>query len=130
MRSDRLRVLCVDDNRDVADSEVLLLELFGMEARACYDGACALAEGRRFHPNAYLVDLNMPGMDGCELARKLRTEHGPPPLLVAVTAKNGKEDYRRTAEAGFDAHLVKPVSPEYLLEMLSRSRASEQPPPA
>ncbi|QEL20506.1 response regulator [Limnoglobus roseus] len=130
MKTERLRVLCVDDNHDVADSEVLLLELFGIEARACYDGACALAEARQFHPDAYLVDLNMPGMDGCELARELRTGQGPPPFLVAVTAKSGKEDYRRTAEAGFDAHLVKPVTPDHLLAVLFRTRASEQTPPA
>lgn len=121
MGAERLRVLCVDDNHDIADSEVMLLDVYGFEARACYDGQCALKVGREFSPNVYLIDLNMPGMDGCEVARELRAEHdGPPPMLVAITAKSGVEDYRRTKEAGFDAHLVKPVDPERLLEMLAR----------
>jgi two-component system OmpR family response regulator len=97
-------VLCVDDNRDIADSEVMLLDVYGYEARACYDGQHALNEGRQFCPDAYRVDLNMPGMDGCQVARQLRAEHdGPPPLLVAITAKSGLADFHRTKEAGFDA---------------------------
>lgn len=125
MGAKRLRVLCVDDNRDIADSEAMLLDVFGYDARACYDGRCAIAEGRVFRPDVYLVDLNMPGMDGCEVARELRAEHdGPPPLLVAITAKSGKEDYRRTTEAGFDAHLVKPVEPTRLLAMLAEVKPS------
>lgn len=63
-----LRVLCVDDNHDIADSEAMLLGLYGFEARACYDGPHALVEAKVFCPDAYLVDLNMPGMDGCEVA--------------------------------------------------------------
>ena len=121
MGAERLRVLCVDDNHDIADSEVMLLDLCGFDARACYDGRRALAEAREFHPDVYLVDLNMPGMDGCEVARELRsTDGGLSTTLVAITAKSGTEDYRRTKEAGFDAHLVKPVEPERLMELLSR----------
>jgi CheY-like chemotaxis protein len=120
MASERIRVLCVDDNRDIADSEAMLLSLFGFETLACYDGYQAIAEGIKFRPDAYLVDLNMPGIDGCETARQLREMFdGPPPLLVAITAKGSKEDYCRTAQAGFDAHLLKPVEPKRLVELLS-----------
>ncbi|QEL14753.1 response regulator [Limnoglobus roseus] len=123
MVTKRLKVLCVDDNHDIADSEAMLLDVYGIDARACYDGPHAILAGREFHPDAYLVDLNMPGMDGCEVARELRAEHdGPPPLLVAITAKSAAEDYRRTQAAGFDAHLVKPVEPNRLLKMLAELR--------
>lgn len=71
-----LRVLCVDDNRDVADSTAELLRLVGFEARACYDGPTALAEAAAFLPSVCLIDLNMPGMDGDELATRLRAQAG------------------------------------------------------
>jgi CheY-like chemotaxis protein len=123
MAINRLKVLCVDDNRDVADSEAMLLDLLGYDSWACYDGTQALVEARRFHPDVFLLDLNMPGMDGCEIARELRIRYeGHPPLLVAITAKSGTEDYRRTRDAGFDAHLVKPVAPNRLAEMLATLR--------
>ncbi len=126
----RIRVLCVDDNRDVADSEAMLLDVCGYDTRACYDGRNALALAREFCPDACLVDLNMPGMDGCEVAREMRAEHdGPPPLLVAVTAKGGPDDYRRTREAGFDAHLVKPVEPMRLMAMLAGLAVGRHEPP-
>lgn len=117
----RVRVLCVDDNRDVADSEVLLLNSEGFDAVACYGGEAALALARTFCPDACLVDLNMPGLDGCEVARRLKAEHcGTPPFLIAVTARSGAGVLHRTSEAGFDGHLVKPVEPALLLEILSR----------
>jgi CheY-like chemotaxis protein len=77
-----LRVLCVDDNRDVADSEADLLHVHECDARACYSGASALVEVAEFRPCVCLIDLNMPGMDGDELAVRLREqEGGPPPIL-------------------------------------------------
>jgi CheY-like chemotaxis protein len=125
MAVNRLRVLCVDDNRDIADSEAMLLNLLGYDSLACYDGPQALVEAHRFSPDVFLLDLNMPGMDGCEIARELRARyHVHPPLLVAITAKSGTEDYRRTSDAGFDAHLVKPVAPNRLVEMLSALKPS------
>jgi two-component system OmpR family response regulator len=124
MAVNRLRVLCVDDNRDVADSEAMLLDLLGFDSRACYDGLQAICEVPKFCPDVLLLDLNMPGLDGCDVARILRARYdGPPPLLVAITAKSGKDDYRRTREAGFDAHLVKPVEPNRLVEMLATLRS-------
>jgi two-component system OmpR family response regulator len=116
---DARRVLCVDDNRDVADSTAELLHLVGFEAVACYDGPHALAVAPQFRPHVCLVDLNMPVMDGDELADRLRallTDAGV--LLVAVTARGDEESRRRTAAAGFAYHLVKPVDPAALLRVV------------
>jgi two-component system, OmpR family, response regulator len=114
-----LRVLCVDDNQDVADSEADLLHVHGFDARACYSGASALREAVDFHPCVCLIDLNMPGMDGDELAVRLREqEGGPPPVLVAVTARSDEESERRIREAGLDPHLVKPVDPKELVAVI------------
>lgn len=127
-----LRVLCVDDNRDAADSTADLLRLVGFEARACYDGPAALAEAAHFLPGVCLIDLNMPGMDGDELASRLREQAGARPLvLVAVTAMGSDECRRRTEAAGFHLHLVKPVDPHDLLrvvdELWTARHAAVQP---
>ena len=117
------RVLCVDDNRDVADSEVDLLLAVGFDARACYDGARALAEAAGFRPGLCLIDLNMPGMDGDELAVLLREQAaGGAAVMVAVTAKGDEESRRRIRAAGFDVHLVKPADPHRLLGMVEAVR--------
>ncbi len=118
-----LRVLCVDDNHDVADSEVILLQAYGFDARACYGGASALREVVSFRPCVCLIDLHMPGMDGDELAVRLRKqEGGPPPSLVAVTANDDEESRRRVRAAGLRPHLVKPVDPNVLLKAIRDSR--------
>ena len=112
-------MLCVDDNRDVADSEAELLRVVGFEARACYDGPAALAEAAVFLPSVCLIDLNMPVMDGDEVANRLREQAGVTPLvLVAVTAMNDEESKRRIRQAGFAVHLVKPVDPHNLLAVV------------
>lgn len=120
----RVRVLCVDDNRDLADSEAELLRLVGYDPRSCYDGAAALAVAREFDPDVCLLDLNLPGMDGDELAVRLRrvlADHRV--RMVAVTAMGNDESIRRTREAGFDCHLVKPVLPAELLRVIDRLKA-------
>ena len=115
----RPRVLVVDDNRDQADSAAELFRLAGFDARACYDGPSALTLNREFLPDVCLLDLNMPGMDGDELASRLRGQAGGRPvLLVAVTAMGNDESRRRTEEAGFHMHLVKPVDPHDLLRVV------------
>ncbi len=127
-RSDRLisdpafrRILCIDDNIDVADSTVELLQTVGYDAVACYNGASALAEASSFHPGVCLIDLNMPGMDGDELAIRLRKQYGETPIvLVAMTAMSNEESSRRIREAGFDLHLIKPVDPVQLLSAIER----------
>jgi CheY-like chemotaxis protein len=109
----------VDDNHDIADSEAMLLRIVGFEAQACYDGHTALEIATAFRPSICLIDLHMPGMHGDELARRLRDGAASRPLvLVAVTAMCSPEFRRRTAEAGFDMHLVKPVDPHQLLDEL------------
>jgi len=123
-----LRVLCVDDNHDIADSEVDLLNIHGFDARACYSGASALQEVAEFQPCVCLIDLNMPEMDGDELAIRLRKqEGGPPPVLVAVTARSDEESERRIREAGLDPHLVKPVDPKKLVAVVNSMKEVCQP---
>jgi len=113
------RVICVDDSRDVADSTVILLELGGFEAHACYDGPSAIQLFQAFKPDLCLIDLNMPGMDGDELALRLREQsHGHPPVLVALTANPTDEAGGRIKSAGFDLHLVKPVIPQKLIQVV------------
>jgi two-component system OmpR family response regulator len=115
-RGPPLRVLYVDDNQDVAESSVELLRIFGFESRACHDGASAILEATTFLPSVCLIDLNMPGMYGDEVAIRLRKEiNGFPLVLVAVTAMSGDQDCRRIKDAGFDMHFIKPVDPHQLL---------------
>ncbi len=114
-----LRVLCVDDNRDVADSSAELLRIVGFDARACYCGESALHEAATFRPVVCLIDFDMPGMDGDELAVRLKEQAaGIPLVLVAITARSDEESRRRIREAGFDLHLVKPVDPHNLLAVV------------
>ncbi len=109
-----LRVLCVDDNRDTADSLAALMQIAGFEAVACYDGESALAAASTFHPNVCVLDLNMPGMGGDELGQRVRAEEGGETTLVALTGLPEEEARERTVAAGFDLHLTKPVDPEKL----------------
>lgn len=114
-----LRVLCVDDNRDAADSLGVLLRLVGFETRVCHDAATALTLAAGFAPEACVLDITMPGMDGCELAGWFRAHAaGSALFLVAVTALGDDEAQARTAVAGFDLHLVKPVAPQRLIDAL------------
>jgi CheY-like chemotaxis protein len=114
------RVLVVDDNPDSADTLGLLLRLTGHEVRTAYDGPAALEAARSYRPEVAVVDLGLPRMDGCELARRLRKQPGwDAVLLVALTGHGRDEDRRRTQEAGFDHHLVKPVEFETLQRLLA-----------
>ena len=115
-----LRILCVDDNHDAADTLGVLLELVGYQAKVCYDGPSALAAAEEFRPDAAILDLCMPGMDGEEVARRLRaTDWGKALPLVALTALGGEDARERTTAAGFDLHLVKPVNPDRLANVLA-----------
>jgi two-component system, OmpR family, response regulator len=113
------RVLVVDDNKDAAFSLGLVLEAAGFQVETCLDGETALDVADRFSPDACLLDINMPGMDGYELARQL-VEKSPdnPPLLASVT---GFDDYlhmRQAADAGFNLHFTKPADPGDVVEQL------------
>jgi two-component system, OmpR family, response regulator len=119
----QLRVLCVDDNRDVADSTAELLGLGGFDAVACYGGAEALTLADSFAPDVCLIDLHMPGMDGDELARRLRARAGDRVLLlIAVTAQSDDEAHRRTKAGGFRLHCVKPLEPRDLFTVVGQFR--------
>jgi PAS domain S-box-containing protein len=113
------RVLVVDDNRDAAESLALLLRTRGVDCDVAHDGPAALERVRARAPTVVLLDLGMPGMDGYEVARRLRKEPaGRAVQLVAVTGWGQPEVHRRCREAGFDRHLVKPVGLESLEALL------------
>jgi two-component system OmpR family response regulator len=111
------RILCVDDNHDIADSTADLLQLMGYETRTCYGGSAALTEAASFLPDVCLIDLSMTGMDGDELALRLREAFGPM-VMIAVTAMSSEISLRRIKDAGFDAHLVKPADPSRLFSVI------------
>jgi PAS domain S-box-containing protein len=105
-----LRVLLVEDNRDAADSMAFLLERLGHHVQVARDGASALELARATDPELVLVDIGLPGMDGYEVARRLRSGAGrAAPRLVALTGYGGPEHRERALAAGFDQHLTKPI---------------------
>jgi CheY-like chemotaxis protein len=115
-----LRVLIVDDNKDAASSLGRLLGVLGKETRIVHDGTTALQAIPDFRPHVVLLDLGLPGIDGVETARQIRAAAGGEKvILIAVTGWGGTEDRRRTQEAGFAAHLVKPIKVELLESTLS-----------
>lgn len=106
----RHRILVVDDNQDAADSLALLLSFLGFEVRVVHGGAEALQACEIWHPTVILLDLGMPGMDGFEVARRLRTNPAwQDTKIVALTGWGQEQDRRSTEAAGFDHHLIKPV---------------------
>jgi PAS domain S-box-containing protein len=119
------RILVVDDNVDAGQTLAMLLRLSGSDVEITHDGPSALHTAEDFRPQVIFLDIGMPGMDGYEVARKLRAcPLTSDVLLVALTGWGQEEDRRRTAEAGFDVHLVKPVAPDALESVLSHPKAS------
>jgi PAS domain S-box-containing protein len=113
------RILVVDDNRDAAETLAFLLRSRGQEVRIAYDGVSALKLADSFQPEVVLLDIGLPGMDGCEVARQLRQFPGLEKVrLIALTGYGQEGDHRRSREAGFDRHLVKPVDPDRLLGLV------------
>jgi PAS domain S-box-containing protein len=113
------RILVVDDNRDAADTLGLLLEADGADVRVVYDGRAALAMAETFMPSSVLLDIGMPGMDGYEVARRLRQDERFASLrIVALTGWGQDSDRRQTRNRGFTHHLTKPVSLEDLHKIL------------
>ncbi len=113
-----LRVLVVDDNREAADTTAELLAIYGADTDVRYSGDDAIADIVALQPDACVLDLTMPGMDGFELATRIRALHGRQPLLVALTALGDYNTLDKEVKSGFDLHFTKPVDPAELVREL------------
>jgi PAS domain S-box-containing protein len=114
------RILVVDDNVDAAFILAELLRRHGHEVHSVHDGDDALLAFEGFRPDIVLLDIGMPGMNGLDVARRLREKkRSPRPLIVAVTGWGKADDLERSRDAGFDLHLVKPVDEEQLLDVIA-----------
>lgn len=102
------RVLVVDDNEDAAELLATAIEAMGHETRVAHDGATALEAAAAFQPQVAILDIGLPGMDGHELARRLRAR-GSLPRLIALTGYGQERDKQESSNAGFEQHIVKPV---------------------
>jgi PAS domain S-box-containing protein len=114
------RILIVDDNRDSADSLAMYLKIKGHDTSTAYDGEQALQSAETIRPDVVLLDIGMPRLDGYEVCRRMRQQPwGSSTLVVALTGWGQEEDQRRTEEAGFDRHMVKPIEPAALMKLLA-----------
>jgi CheY-like chemotaxis protein len=129
-----LRVLVVDDNQDAAESLGMMLSLVGSEVRIAHDGHEAIEAAGDFRPDAVLLDIGLPGLDGYHVAEAIRGRPwGKSMVLVAVTGWGQEKDKNASHAAGFDHHLVKPVDPDALLRLLATvepGRDNARPGPA
>jgi CheY-like chemotaxis protein len=113
-------ILVIEDNDDARESLRLLLESLGHRVLAAADGHQGVAQALEHHPEVLLIDLGLPGLDGYEVARTVRASPGgKSAVLIAVTGYGQAQDRRRSTEAGFDAHLVKPVSQSLLSTLIT-----------
>jgi CheY-like chemotaxis protein len=119
-----MRVLVVDDSPDNVDAMALLLRLDGYDVTGAYCGPTALKLARAQQPDVVLLDISMPGMSGYEVARQLRQMFQDHVLLIAITSHGLEEDRRRSREAGFDRHLVKPVDPHVVEDLLATAESA------
>jgi signal transduction histidine kinase len=116
----KYRILVVDDNRDTAGSLAMILQMMGNDTRTAYDGEEAVAAASEFQPDVILLDLELPKLDGYEACRRIRKQPGGKELvIIAQTGYGQAEDRRRTHQAGFDYHIVKPLDPDALLKLLA-----------
>ncbi|MGH8317355.1 MAG: response regulator [Steroidobacteraceae bacterium] len=115
----RRRLLVVDDNKDAAESMSMLLEMWGHEVVYAYDGPSALETAQQWQPEAVFLDIGLPGMDGYEVAERLRElPQAKDAVLIAITGYGQDDDRRRSQRAGIDHHLVKPVAPDALRNLI------------
>ncbi|VTR92783.1 histidine kinase : Uncharacterized protein OS=Asticcacaulis sp. AC466 GN=AEAC466_02040 PE=4 SV=1: Response_reg [Gemmata massiliana] len=124
-----LRVLVVDDNVDTTESLSWLLQSFGHDVRVAHSGLAAIDAARDFGPDAVLLDVGLPDIDGFEVARRLRAAPDfERTVLVASTGYNRDRDRDRAAEVGFDHYLVKPFDPRRFVQLLTAPRRAEAVP--
>ncbi|MDB6163773.1 MAG: response regulator [Xanthomonadaceae bacterium] len=121
----RIRILVVDDNRDAANSLGMVLDVLQVDNRITYSGEDAIALVGQYAPDAVLLDIGMPGMDGYEVARRIRRAGNKDVLLVAVTGWSQVEDRHKSCAAGFDHHLSKPVEIDGLQALLAMVSAAD-----
>jgi len=115
-----LRVLLVEDNADISRTLVKLLRKFGYEPRVAYDGPAALREVEAAMPDVVLLDIGLPGLDGWEVARRIRRRvQEKRPLIIAVTGYGADKDRELSERAGVDLHLTKPADPQLLRLLLA-----------
>jgi CheY-like chemotaxis protein len=120
MATSSRRVLVVDDNRESVETLSMLLRLKGHDTRVAQDGEEAIAVADDYKPHVVVLDLSLPGMDGYEIARKLRERpYGANLVLVALTGWTGQDVRDKAAAAGFDFHLLKPVDWPNLEQVLN-----------
>ena len=112
------KVLIVEDNADQAATLKSLLSLQGHRLEIAASGPAAIELARRQRPDVVLLDLGLPGCDGCEVARRLRSEHGEAMRIIAVSAYAADSDRARSLEAGCELHLVKPADPSFIESLL------------
>jgi two-component system, chemotaxis family, CheB/CheR fusion protein len=113
------RILIVDDSEDGAESLAMLLQFFGHETFKAHDGVQAIEAAERLRPDVVLLDIGLPRLNGYEVCARIRKEPwGKDMVLVALTGWGQEEDRHRSKEAGFDAHMVKPVDQDALLKLI------------
>ncbi|HUA26112.1 MAG TPA: response regulator [Steroidobacteraceae bacterium] len=119
MSTSKRRLLVVDDNRDAAESMSMLLQMWGHDVVFAYDGPTALETAEQWQPEAVFLDIGLPGMDGYEVAARLRAlPHAKGAVLIAITGYGQDDDRLRSQRAGIDHHLVKPVAPDALRSLI------------
>jgi two-component system, sensor histidine kinase len=119
-----LRVLVIDDSVDSAETLGALLAGMGCETVVAFDGAQGVAAAKGFHPHLAFIDLEMPGMGGCEVARRLRSHPKGSTRLICLTGRGEPDDRRTCMGAGFDDFFTKPLRPESLARVLAESAAA------
>jgi len=122
------RILVIEDNQDSREMMRLLLEVSGHEVHAVADGPGGVDAAARLQPDVVLIDVGLPGIDGYEVARRIRSAPGGErPVLLALTGYGQQEDRKTALAAGFDDHLVKPVDPARLCTVLATPRTLAPP---